>query len=687
MRLAIGLCLTAWGLWGQATFQRVITANANTFFVGYIAPSDAACTEQASSDPGFATFIVNQTGNTGGRSRYFVVSGLTANLTYYFRTDCGGVVSDQFKTPLAVGSAATAFWLTARPMPIVSLVSGLNAIEVFWGSTPTSLNQTVTCDCLVSGCTMKIGEGLSNVFQDSTYYMQYKWKSGTTVLGTSSVIPLTVGEGANNVPTPTVPIYTSPHCIAPGSPVYNYNSGTPIGASWACSSYPTTTPPALPAAGCPPTTNTTNACTVGYNTIVSDADTGNPILRVTESGSLNNTTSGNRFYTPAAGWAPVWNSDTTKFLLYGDNNSVYVVGFNPNSMSLTGTSQLLPGAGRLSWNFSSTDPDLLYFMLGNVLKSRVVSTGTETTIVDFSTLPSWVSGQNVLQMWIGGPTACAYTMLGSGGNGTGKVVACYNITTAQSWVIDTNLGTINGVALGGTGTNTAGITTLHEITPSPDGTSVAIDTGYGSDSGCDTSDNAAHAQLIVNLTTGVAEQLGRYCYLSHWAMGFGAMYQSVGARPILCTGSDSRGMARRPFLDANPSPFPEVSGCYNNVGNGSSIHLSWLNNTAGVYQDMYPVFIDAWNDGNGYQCHQCNEVAAYNAATIVGTATSYRFMQTWKTGSTDTPAGCSDYISRSSQVSRDGRYVLFLSDWKGGTGTGGSCPGGRRTDVFIGRLN
>ncbi len=670
-------------LYAQATSQHVITANANTMVIGYIAPNSAACTEQAASDPGFSTILVNQTGASGLRWRYFTVIGLSPQLTYYYRTVCGGnTVSGQFTMPAASGSAGVKLNFTAAPMTNIGSVDGL---RLEWGQSPGSLTTTQNCTCTSAGCTVQFGSG-TNINQDTTYFLRYKWTLAGSVKATSSVVPVAVRAGYASGSTLA---YTSPTCLSPGPPNFTYSTGTALngwngsGAAWACGSYPTSTAPTLPAAGCPTSTSTTNACTAGYSTSLTDPDTGNRILRVTQNGSLNNTATGNQFYSFASGWRQAWNANSTKFLLMTDYGCYYDwVGFNPDSMTLTGESAYLPC--KSEWNFSSTDPDLLYMMGSGWLQSYRISTGVTTNIKQWSADPYWVAGQSIVGMYIGGSTACVYS--GTPGSGTGKLVGCHNVTSGQSWVIDTNVGTINGVSI--SGVTTSGNTGLHSVAVGRDGNYVLIDTGWGSNSGCATDDHAIHAQLMVNLQTGAGVQIGNYCWLTHWAIGLdGDMYSAIGSRPALCSGFDERGVGYRSYTAMNPVPFTEATGCYSGASPGitSSTHISWLNNRAGAYANKYPVLADQWNaaGATSYQCMGCNELTALTAYSSIGASSIHRFGQTWKTGGTDTPAGCADYIYRTSVISPDGRYALFSSDWKGGTGTGGPCGGGRRQDLFI----
>ncbi len=702
---AIVAAIIGFELYGQATQQRVMSSNGNTMVIAYDAPNrNTACTEQVSGNPGFSSFILNQTSAVGKRSRTFVVVGLTPQLVYYYRTICGAsTVSGQFQMNLPVPTpSGVLLGFTAAPATKLPNTS-VDGIKFEWGLSPGVLSSSQSCTCTPNGCTVLIGDG-SNIRQEATYYLKWSWLNGSTVLRSSEVLPFALGYGTA-FPPATIN-YTSPRCLSPGSPAFTYSTGTAVSGwydptpagLWGCGLYPTSAAPALPSAGCPTSVSfsATNQCQSGYSTPLIDTDTGNRIMRVTESGTFgNNTFSGSskRFWPTSAGWAVRWNVNDTRFLVEGENFHFTIVGFNPASMTLTGTSIPLPFATvapfQRSPNFSISDPDIVYYLQGNNLKSYNVATlAPAVTVLDFTTMPFWVSGQTPYAIFPGGPNMCGLTQLGTSGQNTGKSAFCYNLNTHESWVIDTLLGTINGQPL--TGTTFTGVQSVHEVAPGLDGEYLAIDTGKSGASGAGNSGcnvgvvDSPLAQGVVQLRTGVTKKIGLQCDQTHWAMGHsGLMMQSVPDRPMLCTGQDSRGMAYRVFTDMNPVQFPLASGCFTDTGNGTAVHLSWQNDPQGVSANKTPVLVLAYNEGRGYQCLHCNEIAALSPAVVRGTATSTRFGQTWTTASNGSPAGCPNYDTASAQISRTGRFALFASDWLGLTGTGGTCAGGRRQDFFI----
>ena len=501
--------------------------------------------------------------------------------------------------------------------------------------------------------------------------------SSVSLLGSVSI----VGNASIGAAPGAILAYTSPSCAPPGAAPWYYASGTPsAGASWACGAYNATTPPALTPAGCPTSGSSADACTPDFSTYITDPDTGNRILRVTQSGSLSNTSGGVNWYPAASGWIKTWNSDTTKFLVVGDNNRVWWVGFDPSAFKLTGRSGILPGGVLTSWNFSATDPDLVYTISGSNLISYKISTSTQTTIKNFSSITGFVAGQGWHAVYLGADEACAYShdTAQSSAQGTGRLVACYNLTSGASHMIDTYLGTMDGVSMGINMSNTA---TMHSVVVGLDGRYVFVDSGYTDQTACDAGPPPPNgAQFIVDLSTGTAAQLSKGCSLTHLAVGHsGDIRQSVGAKFNSAVSYDSRGLSYRSFASIEADVM--VSGAYSGAGSNSAVHLSWNNNANGLTGDgnknNYPILVLGWNENSGgnHQCPGCGELYGYSASTTKGTATMYRFGQTW----TSTTSAYSAYDYLSAQISPNGRYALFASDWQGGLDN----PGTSRRDFFI----
>jgi hypothetical protein len=604
-----------------------------TFSVGTVVPSSCAS---------YGTFFFNSA-NPVGRQLYY----------------CNGATFEQFLGDTSMPPAATTLIAPtngATAVPISpqlqwSASAGATSYDIQLGTTsPPPFSMSVQSTSIAP-----------NLIANTKYY----WNVIARNVAGSSAKSATWSFTTATVLAGSVMVYTSPSC----NPARSYAAGSPIGATWACGSYPTTTVPQIQAAGCPASTSSKNACTAGYAAKMKDPDTQNRILRLTTTGSLNSTLGGTQWYPYASGWIKVFNSNSTRVLVLGDQNRSYWIGFNPTNMTLTGGSGLLPMAAK-NWQFSSTDPDLAYGLQGTNLVSYRISTGVTTTIVNFSSIPGYVAGQNWYALYVGGPTACAFSTAAS--QGTGRLVACRNTVTNANYMIDLgqDSATLNGTPI--TNVNVGNVNTLHTILPGQDGRFVFIDTGKVLGAACNTTTPPRNAQFTVDLEIGQGSQLSWYCDQTHLAVGAdGVIYQSAGSMTACSSACpySSLGHSYRTFTLPNPPIL--VSGCM--PSGNLSTHLSWANNFNDANVNFYPVLADLTNltAGGAGNCLGCGELLAFQSRRTPQSAVIYRFGQTWKTGSQG------DYVMRSSQISTDGKWGLFASDWRNTAG----APGHR--DFFI----
>jgi hypothetical protein len=400
-----------------------------------------------------------------------------------------------------------------------------------------------------------------------------------------------------------------------------------------------------------------------------DPDTQNRILRLTTTGSLNSRAVGPQWHPYYSGWIKAWNANSTRVLILGDQNRSYWIGFNPTTMTLTGASGLLPTTAQ-NWQFSSSDPNLVYGLQGSNLVAYRIASATLTVVVNFSSLRGYVAGQNWYALFVGGPTACVFSATYT--QGTGRLVACRNTATGLNYMIDVGraAATLNGKLI--PGVNVGNVNSLHTITPGRDGRYVFIDTGLPLGMACNTQTPPRNAQFMVDLKTGQGSQLSWYCDQTHLAVGLeGVIYQSAGSMGA-CSNAcpfSNLGHSYRTFTVPNPPLL--VSGCL--PSGNLSTHLSWANDYPDANANFYPVLADLTNlsAGGPGNCLGCGELAAFQSRKTPQSAVMFRFGQTWKTGSQG------DYVMRSSQVSADGKWALFGSDWRNTAG----APGHR--DMFL----
>src|SRR4029450_11987942 len=110
------------------------------------------------------------------------------------------------------------------------------------------------------------------------------------------------------------------------------------------------------------------------NTAIADPTFGTQILRVTDE----NTRSGESFISIDAGVFRAWNANSTAIKLTGPHGDGYWLEFNPNTFKVgDGSSHpvIPPVAFGARWEWSTIDPDIIYFLNGNQIGSYNKSTG------------------------------------------------------------------------------------------------------------------------------------------------------------------------------------------------------------------------------------------------------------------------------------------------------------------------
>jgi hypothetical protein len=438
--------------------------------------------------------------------------------------------------------------------------------------------------------------------------------------------------------------YTSPTCGPTGG-------STP----WACGAWPTAAAPELGLAGA----------------VTLDPDTGNRVLRATAPGSFGEPLTA-AFKTFDSGWKRAWNADSTRFIVssWGGTGRRYWQAFDPATMRL-GNSGVLP-VGTHDFEFDQTDPDLLVGLSGGVAKSYHLVTKVWSTVFD----PKSIG-------WPGTPWKAVYggsvVCIAGGGQDLGWRTICYDRVRHRTWQIDYRAQTINGrpfpVLLRGATVRLPATVTHHEVMLSPDGRWLAIDTHGNSPCNEASLGDYAGTTLFLSLEARTGYEWNVACGGTHWAYGYdGLLAQST--TPRFCASGidgapgDSRAVALRPSDSMLDSEFSQIQphAFFSDPGWKTAVHLSWANNSG---DNQQPV-IAAAVGGTGVMG---NELVALETTAQEHMGRVWRIAQHWAT------TACGFFVYVSPQVSPDGRYALFPSDWAGATGAG--VCGGRRPDVFV----
>lgn len=455
--------------------------------------------------------------------------------------------------------------------------------------------------------------------------------------------------------------YSSPYCGPSGG-----------STTWACKAWPSTTPPTIG----------------GVGSIASDPDTHNRVMRVTQSGSFGEAASSS-FKTYDGGWKNAWNADNTRILVWTWSGGLvkfaaHWVGFDPTTMKLTGTGTNVPSQF-VDEEWDQTNPDLIVGLASGAAATYNVVTKVQTQVFNPGSV-NW-GGTPWIASW-GGNRVC----MASGPQDLGYRLACHDRQTGASQAIDLRANTINGakftVYLNGKAITIPSGVTIHTITMAPDGKWLAVDTHGNTLCSIGTVKNYASTSLFIDLQTNTGYEWNVACGGTHWAYGFNSvMMQSTSAKWTGTNGpngpcnSDSRGVAKRTTDSATDSSLIITEPClfFNPATWSVSVHLSWTNNSNSANANNPPVMMATSNEGVS-NSFLWSDIAGVESATPQFQGRLWRFAQHWNDKAT---AQCGFMSYSSPSISRDGRYALYPSDWRGQTGSNGNCTNKRRTDVFV----
>src|SRR5439155_10674794 len=398
------------------------------------------------------------------------------------------------------------------------------------------------------------------------------------------------------------------------------------------------------------------------NSVINDPTFGSRILRVTDQ----NTYGGESFVSTDAGFHRTWNADSTAVKLTGPHGDGYWLEFNASAFKVgDGSSKpvlhSLPFSA--TWEWSTLDPNIIYFLNGNQIGKYNKSTGVVTNLGGPPT------GEPVryfavvigLDNWV-----CA--AVGSGIQDTYTKIFCVNPTSPSiNEFIDVYNKTINGVPQGDPNWPTSApgqIIGIHDISG---GTGPSwLEVTFPQQS-WDTNGGA-----VMNLATNTWSLLTNadIYWSGHVSMGNGKYVNSSGS----IDGRDSRGMlVRDPNNLMNSSSYLFVEQPPN-TSNGwcDADHNSWLNSFTNANA---PILISRY--GGSSSCYQYAWTGEIDAAAVDGSNTVWRFAHNHN-------AGFSCYYGQSfAQISNDGKWALFSSYWDGTLGADTSFGCSNRIDTFI----
>src|SRR5215468_3042354 len=394
------------------------------------------------------------------------------------------------------------------------------------------------------------------------------------------------------------------------------------------------------------------------NSVINDPTFGSRILRVTDP----NTNAGESFISTDSGFHRAWNADSTAIKLTGPNGDGFWLEFNPTTFKVgDGSSRpvIHPVSFGATWEWSTVDPDVIYYLNGNQIGKYNKSTGAKTNL--------------------GGPTtgeALAYTAVvigldnwvcaaaGSGVQNSYTKIFCINPTSPSvTKFIDVYNKKINGVSQGDPNWPTSApgqVIGIHDISGGTGASWLEVTFHQQSWGG----NGGAVFDLATN-TWSLVTNRDPY-WSGHVSMGNGKYANASGS----ADGRDSRGMVvRNPDNLMNASQYQFVgqpTGASNNWCDAD--HSSWLNSVrnpdAPILSSRYGSCPFPW----------AGEIIAI---AVDGSNTVWRFAHNHNGGNK-----CY-YAQSFAQISNDGRWALFSSYWDGKLGADTSFGCSTRIDTFI----
>ncbi len=390
--------------------------------------------------------------------------------------------------------------------------------------------------------------------------------------------------------------------------------------------------------------------------IISDPTFGSRILRVTD-GRSDPVEAGRSVYTPSSAEQVSWNKDSTMFYVTTSGGSFLLYDFDPAMMKAR------PARNpNLSWGgepqFSFQQPNILYGLNERVFEQYDARSGRTTKINNPSKCVKLTSSDYGSSITVSaddnrfmetlGPQQDEYYM-----------VYIYDRTKGCRW-LNTRTGEVGG-QWGPTGTISApDRLLLHNARMSKSGKFVDMRPGRSL---------VGHDWVLWEVDTLNVQACPRACG-GHQVLG----YSHVLAAPAMGHPMD---LWSRP-LNNLASTTPLISGLQPDKGPWYDSHLTWNNVNP---DDSAPVCFSTYQPTNPDKPGAALVVAGpweneIDCARTDGKAsTVWRFAHTYSTarnGFWSTPRG---------NVSQDGRFFMFTSDWEDELG---KTPNGEyRTDVFV----
>jgi Putative Ig domain len=419
---------------------------------------------------------------------------------------------------------------------------------------------------------------------------------------------------------------------------------------------------------------------VGANTIVTDPNFGNRIVRITDTNTNPSASTKNFTYvTSSSGSADdnLWNIDSTLFIVQDTGSAGYPFTFTPSTLQAARMYvSSFPATNGFTLsddgNWSRVNPNILYTYQGTAINKYDFTDRTNPpspqSVYDFTSSPNCLPA-GFTETWStkggvsGNDTVFAMGYSNSGIQGTGVYAVVYKVGSGCS-ALNTQTGQVTGDWGVKGAINIADRWTVHNVKLSKDGNWLVV-----APQNC-TSPSCSKGPYFWQIgTTNVGSCGDGGMCSGHWTEGYTHWVNN--------NNSPLSNQAIRSFADwDDPSALTHTfpSGMIGPLDQ----HQSWNNVDP---NDTLPFMSSTWSTVSPFPAPWYNEIIAVAAD---GSGTTWRFAHSFITArsqrfSTEYAIGT---------VSQDGKFFIFSSDWMGSLGSesgattctiGTNCRG----DVFV----
>jgi hypothetical protein len=417
----------------------------------------------------------------------------------------------------------------------------------------------------------------------------------------------------------------------------------------------------------------------GANTIITDPDFGNRIVRITDANTNPLTTYQNRTYTTAASGSAdenPWNIDSSLLLVQDSGANSFPYTFNASTLQAarmyvpsfpTTNGMMIPYAG----DWSRVNANFLYTYGGTAISKYDFTDRTNPpspqTFYDFTSSPSCLPAGFTETWKTKGGVSADDTTFGmaysnTGGQGTGIYAVVYKVGSGCS-MLNTQTGQVTSDWGAKGSINIADRWTIHNVKLSKDGNWLVIASQNCTSSSCLGQPYFWQIGTTNVIACGEAGSCG-----GHWTEGY---TQWVNNNNSPFSNQMVRSFGESNSVTPLTHSFPTGLAAFDQ-------HQSWNNVDPA---DSLPFASTTWIQLTPFTGPWYNEIIAVAAD---GSGTTWRFAHSFITARSQNFS--TEYGIGS--VSQDGRFFVFSSDWMGqlGSESGPStCTIGTdcRGDVFV----